>query len=287
MTEEEYLKSPIIRDFTQWISEKLSSTYNHNYSINTNGPANNAWVAYNNGPDWNCNTIYNAFQKYHWGKRYCDFNSNSAILDTLKDLGISGLEKRSSDVISAFSLLVFKWGGVQGNNDYIINYPPDTGFANLFDEISNGITHLNPSRFNDVFPNSRIKLNAGFTKIYSLLIDDFIIYDSRVARALCKMVSDFLAFRNLADNNYIDSLLAFKIPRGRSDVGGNLIINNRFSFQLFSNNNSYHQISNLRASWILKEALRISHSSLFNSIPPEQRLRALEASLFMIGYRIG
>ena len=33
-----------------------------------------------------------------------------------------------------------------------------------------------------------IIMNSGFTKIYSLYINDFIIYDSRVGAALCYLV---------------------------------------------------------------------------------------------------
>jgi hypothetical protein len=77
-----------------------------------------------------------------------------------------------------------------------------------------------------------------------------------------------------------------KIPRGRRDEGGNLIFNNRFSFQLFNDNNNYHQVSNIRASWILKEVLRVSPNSQFNQLPNDQNLRAIEAALFMIGYNI-
>jgi hypothetical protein len=286
MTKQQYLKMPIVKEFTEWLSLTLSNPYTHSYVINSNGPANNAWIAYNNSQDWNCSSIFNAYEKYHWGKKYCDFNSNSAILNTLEKIGKFGLERNNNDIISMYCLNVFEWGGVKGNDKYINNYGSNHGFVDILNEISSGINKLNPTVFNDdeTFPN--IKLNAGFTKVYSLLIKDFIIYDSRVAKALCKLISQFLALKNQLGNNNVDPLLALKIPRGRRDEGGNLIFDNRFAFQLFNDNNNYHQISNIRASWILKEVLRVSPKSQFNQLPNDQNLRALEAALFMIGYQI-
>ena len=185
-----------------------------------------------------------------------------------------------------YCLLVFDWGGVTGNNNYINNYQGNGGYVDILNEVSSGINNLNPIVFDDDFTFPNIKLNAGFTKVYSLLIKDFIIYDSRVAKALCKLISEFLALNNQLGNNNVDPLLALKIPRGRRDIGGNLIVNNRFSFQLFNDNNTYHQVSNIRASWILREVLRISPNSQFNLLPNNQGLRALESALFMIGYSI-
>ena len=284
MTKQQYLKSPIVKEFIDWLSIKLSNVYVHNYLIHH---VNTTWIANNNNSvNWNCTSIFNAYQMYNWGDKYCDFNSNSAILDTLKKVGEYGLQTNNNDIISLYCIRVFDWGGVTNNNNYVNNYQPNNGFINLLNEISCGKISLNPLVFDDnvTFPN--IKLNAGFTKVYSLLIEDFIIYDSRVAKALCKLISEFLTFRNQVENNNVDPLLAFKIPKGRSDEGGNLIINNRFAFQLFNSNNNYHQVSNIRASWILKEVLRVSPNSPFNALPINKRLRALEAALFMIGYRI-
>ena len=286
MTKQQYLKSPIVKEFIKWLSVTLSNVYVHNYQINNNGPTNNAWIAYNNGINWNCTSIYDAYQKYHWGKKYCNFNSNSAILDTLKNVGEFGLQQNNNDIIKMYCLLVFDWGGVTGNNNYINNYQGNGGYVDILNEVSSGINNLNPIVFDDDFTFPNIKLNAGFTKIYSLLIKDFIIYDSRVAKALCKLISEFLALNNQLGNNNVDPLLALKIPRGRRDIGGNLIVNNRFSFQLFNDNNTYHQVSNIRASWILREVLRISPNSQFNLLPNNQGLRALESALFMIGYSI-
>lgn len=42
-----------------------------------------------------------------------------------------------------------------------------------------------------------LKMNSGFSKIYSLLVDDFIMYDSRVAAALCLLVRRFCEAKGL------------------------------------------------------------------------------------------
>jgi len=75
---------------------------------------------------------------------------------------------------------VLHWGGVytkRGNRGWLI-----ANHANLLAVIQAVVR--DHSKGDDTSAVSRLRFNSGMTKVYSLLIDDFIIYDSRVAAAL-------------------------------------------------------------------------------------------------------
>jgi hypothetical protein len=60
---------------------------------------------------------------------------------------------------------------------------------------------------------------------------------------------------------------------------------NNFGFKSTNMRNNNHQISNMRANWILTEVLKRNPKSQFKTkLPADLRLRALESALFMIGY---
>jgi hypothetical protein len=121
------------------------------------------------------------------------------------------------------------------------------------------------------------------TKIYSLLVDDFIIYDSRVGAALGLLVVRYCQAQNLST---IPPLLRFPwapanetntvAPKNRNPSIGNLCIGQIRRAE-------EHVRWNLRASWLLREL--VGKSQQFSE--QGNSLRALEAALFMIGYDLG
>ena len=60
---------------------------------------------------------------------------------------------------------------------------------------------------------------------------------------------------------------------------------NKYLFPRIYNSNANHQISNIKANWLLKGILD-NTSSKFNVLAVDSQMRALESSLFMIGYKI-
>jgi hypothetical protein len=132
-----------------------------------------------------------------------------------------------------------------------------------------------------------MRSNAGFTKIYSLLFNDFIIYDSRVAAALGMFVLRYSRHRHLPS---IPVALEFCWMPGR---GGGLRdpSNGPWRFPKCRNGTSGHAQhidSNVRANWLLAACVNGSRFEQFVDanpyIFPVKPLRALEAALFMIGY---
>jgi hypothetical protein len=124
-----------------------------------------------------------------------------------------------------------------------------------------------------------LECNSGFSKIYSLYIDDFIIYDSRVAAALCYLIKLFCDEKGKS----IPNDLMFEIPESKpskSDPDRRIVC----GFNFITDEKNY-LLWNIKASNLLKEVLKTTKSK-FNKIPQKERLRALEAALFMIGYKV-
>lgn len=139
-----------------------------------------------------------------------------------------------------------------------------------------------------------VRSNAGFTKIYSLAFDKFIIYDSRVAAAL-----GLLVVRSLATSGKLNVLVPPSIafladnrgqPGARRDPNRNVFGISGFGL-IGAGNHFDHLKWNIRANALLTEALKGSafekHVMAAPSSFPANPLRVLEAALFMIGYDLG
>lgn len=128
-------------------------------------------------------------------------------------------------------------------------------------------------------------MNAGFTKIYSLLLEGLPIYDGRVGAALgylarlyCEDAALEATPRALrfawgiakgtkpgdARKNRNPSSGAIRLPAFRADV-------------------RQHTRCNLMAAWLLSD---LSGEGSFGELPPDRRMRAMESALFMIGFEL-
>ncbi len=188
MHRKEYLSSEEVRQFINWIEPKLDSlnSFHHVYCMKK--PV----------IQWECHSIYSAFENYIWAFKHSDPVSNIIIKgktfnDSFKSLQMLSLGLRKSiengdnEGCRKYCYSILEWGGVLSKNEQRI--------IGLGDDICR---YLNSTR--DIFTsnlvltdyyNEDIIMNSGFTKIYSLCIDDFIIYDGRVGAALGLLVRKF------------------------------------------------------------------------------------------------
>ena len=278
MTKQEYLNTPIVTEFIEWIGPKLDVSFSHNYVIQKK---NASWIQYNNNNNWNCTSIYDAFVKYYW--EGADFNATTLLLNGYELSLRSALANNNAVSLDLACYNILKWGG---QRVFTPNYPWIQNLPNLCLYFNNNTIRLNPIIFDDninlVKLNGIDRFNAGFTKIYSLCIDNFIIYDSRVGFALCILISQFLNFNGITQ---IPNELHFRIPPGSSSSRHPKWING-FNFGGTNNNISHYQISNIRSSWLFEKIIQNNPQSQFNLLPASQKMRALEAAFFMIGYSI-
>ena len=275
-----FYKDEKVIEFINWFVPKIDSGFTHQY------------INQRNKKEWQCNSIYNAYENYAWDFRVKDlegktikgssFEESSNILDKLSCRLKKSLETKDDILCKDTCLKILEWGGVlRGNKEKIEKIDEEQGLVQYLESVKMILTSEKievPESDDQV-----VYMNSGFTKIYSLYINDFVIYDSRVGAALGLLVKRFCDDRHLED---VPKNLKFAYANGRGKANRNPDpVEGRFPLLRNTERYGNHLENNLRANWLLKEIL--SHSSNFsNLLPPEKQLRALEAALFMIGYQV-
>ena len=286
-----YLSAPHVQDFIAWVSNNLcNSTFAHSYINRKSKKA------------WSCSSLCDAYHKYHWPATPTPlvrahssvtagttFATNAAILSVLQDQLNTGLSTNNLKQVTVAAVNVMTWGGVRpGNVSWLLH--PSTQKI-LLNTLQTTRTALNSGDTgHPPLTASSLRFNAGMSKIYSLICDDFIIYDSRVGAALGWMVVKFCTSHRLhavpAELNFPWSPAkgsAHALTPKQRNPSTTLL-----QFQRLKSA-THHAEWNLKASWILDAILKhpttaACTTDCFHALAPDQRLRALEAALFMIGY---
>jgi hypothetical protein len=283
MTREEYLADNEVQAFAAWLGANLdNSTFAHQYLFRKSNK------------QWSCTSLGDAFVNYQWTypaisrlniESGSSFESNARALATLRCALQEGLEHTEADLrVRDAASDVMRWGGVTPGNVQWLHKNSDglaREVARVRDAIRDGDTSAPALR------SKLLRFNAGMTKVYSLICDDFVIYDSRVAAALGWAV---LRFCKATGRATVPSLLQFPFAPAKEAL--NQITPKRrdpsqgaFQFPRLYRGR-HHAEWNLKASWALKAALACApEKSLFRAgAQSGQALRAMEASLFMFGY---
>lgn len=298
MNKSSYLDLSEVRDFIKWLSTLLNSdmseSFVHGYSIEPRGRSSLR-------KQWQCSSIYNAFEQYEWGFSFedCDtgekkkgssYSESEAALNDLHEKLIAAV--KSSDNNSCFNVcsMILKWGRVLGSenrgNEKILREMREylASYLQMVKVFFEGECELSP-RYQIKLENgvTDIVMNAGFTKIYSLLCDEFIIYDGRVGAALGCLVVHFL--NSPLGERYTDIPAGLDFYYGNAKnpkVNRNPSVGN-YQFKALSASCPVHIRNNLKANWIIS-ALNLKGSKGFSSSKAPSR--SFESALFMIGYRV-
>jgi hypothetical protein len=263
--------------FTTWMARHLKndSTLHHHYHYRKGKTA----IQFSNLAD--------AMQKYAWpiapsvreeGISADSLAANTLVLDKLQNALKAA---RTDSSMRDACIRVMQWGGVTNGNVSWLK----ANTIGLTEQIDN-VALLLKSGDDGInnFPDT-IRFNAGMTKVYSLLVDGFIIYDSRVAAALCWFIMQWMLENNVTQTP--DELkfpcMSAKESSNSSNPKSRNPSNGSHQFPQLNNHSRLHAHWNLRASWLLEAALKKAEATTeFHKM--EKPLRALEAALFMWGY---
>lgn len=269
----------VVGDFVDWLAKSLSSTalFTHEYTDRRSGIL------------WKCRGLQDACARYQWRHKGAlgvppgtDLTSNGAALNALSSALHSSINPANDMAAFSAAADVMTWGGVQAGNIRWLSI----NINNLAQTLTSTAAALTRGDLAEqILVSNDLRFNAGMTKVYSLLVNDFIIYDSRVAAALGWIVVKYCQEKQLSS---VPSELAFpwapskegphaKSPKNRNPG------RDGFSFpRLIAG--AHHAEWNLKASWILAATLARAPANGFAASSAVPALRQLEAALFMIGY---
>jgi len=288
MNREQYLNSTHVKEFILWLDSRLDlpGSFKHEYYLKKARRY------------WSCSCLFEAYTSYWWPFNMVCLLSNQRVAGTDMDISFSylnklahsfrlGVHEENSELAKKCALAMLQWGGVlHSNKDRIDAMGQDICF--YFQDVC---TRLDLSTVT-LENHHGILMNSGFTKLYFLLIDDFIMYDGRVGAALGLLVRKFCEEQGLSE---IPPAIQFSYGPGREVNSNSKKINRRnpsagiYHFPQFSHNRRRHINDNIKASWLLKE-LSLHTESRFKELPQStplnERVTALQSALFMIGYDV-
>lgn len=247
-------------------------------------------------------TLNGALEDYRWppktvrlhspGGELCvpalsEFKDNQKVLDILGQGLSASLANGSTDEdVGNWVRCILQWGGVyaysknqqSGNKGWL---ETQINNKNLIKYLINFREKLLTNERDDIgLEIDDLRSNAGLTKVYSLLLPNFIIYDSRVAATLSWLVHNS---HDLWKEPPIE--LRFSTMRAKtSKLQGKVRTADSKFFPYFApssdKNFQKHLFWNIRANWTLEAAISLVPSSNDTSI---KNVRDLEAALFAIG----
>ena len=179
-----YLKTPIVHEFINYFSGLIEGkSINHQYEIrDTKLPDGYKEDHCEKDGSLKIDNLEDAFKKYWWKSK--DYYQNKRKLDQLeKDIkGFHNKEDKDPDQCYELIKEVFKWGGVWHVNKRGVGKVENKDHLIKLEDAIKEMNSQNPDL--DVFDKERSRMNAGYTKYYSLACKDVIIYDGRVGAAL-------------------------------------------------------------------------------------------------------
>lgn len=302
LTKDEYLADKEVQLFIAWLREVVQGTRSIDFQYNAKPekkwsllsdvlPCYSWPYATNNGPkqakhDW-------TFPEDALFK--LDANSsleeNNEVLKRLQN----GLRRAFDDAkadLAPWIASIFSWGGVYtgtklgGGNKGWLQGLTETRLRAILTKTKAALL-LNDDALGPIIPD--LRFNSGLTKVYSLLLNDFIIYDSRVAAALAWLV--LLWQRSVNPNRPIQPGLAFQCMNAKeykSKVNPKppkLRNPDWCQFSYLSTDPYAHAKWNLRANWILRAVWPHDVASKDGATKTAfYSLRDIEAALFTMGY---
>lgn len=172
------------------------------------------------------------------------------------------------------------WGGVYRDNKRGGGNKPwlAANHANLHQILR--AVEMDHARGDDQSQVMNLRFNAGMTKVYALLIDDFVIYDSRVAAALGWLAVAWWTQVQRKPLAVLPADLRFGCLPANGKAAGHRnpapgVIPNLI------NAPGRHYTWNVRANWLLTSALAAAGTASQFTM-----LRETEAALFQLGQRV-
>ena len=291
MLKADFLENKNTEAFCDWLSQIIDGSTRLDFMHSSNGKDE---------------TLESAKKRYCWPHKRIDIptpngtrtlqnsnlSDNQSVLSELSNGLRNCLNKPVPDeeLLKQWIQAILVWGGVytgtrtgKGNRPWLEGLRDQQKLSDYLKHTLNTLAASNCDDAHRGLPD--LRSNAGLTKVYSLSLTDFIIYDSRVAAALAWLVS-----RWSGDNHQLPpEHLRFACMRANTNSKNKPRSPNEEIFPYFAasghiRNHYKHATWNIRANWVLRKSLDIAvERNGKKPLTAFHSLRELEAALFMMG----
>lgn len=287
MKKNEFLALSETKSFINWLSPRV----------------NNNSLDFQYSEEGSDSTISAAKNRYQWPPKACrfftparevkivaksSFCENQKILDEIKRGLQNSLKNADDQQLAAWIESTLRWGGVftarasgKGNKGWLEEKRSKGDIRDYLSECLKKLAVVNDDSIRLEIKN--LRSNAGFTKVYSLALDDFIIYDSRVAAALTWLVSSW------AEDEGCEVPEWLKFVALQARTSSNYKPSRNANKKIFSTisishirDHQRHLLWNIRANWLLNLVLHEQNKFHWGS-HAITTLREFEAGLFVMG----
>ena len=274
MKRDAYLADTEVRSFLRWARPFVTGERAVNHQWHSRLGA------------FRCGSLFEAYRAFEWPFRAqlpgesSQFHGRSrdenfALLDRLSSLLRQAVDEGNAEAFVTAAIAVVEWGGAGVRQNRI---RLEKLGASALTVVRADAARLDPARA-DLSRLAEVDyLNSGFSKIHALLIDDFPIYDSRVACAFASMVRRYC---EESGRDTVPQQLAFSIPPSQGRIVRNPSCGElRFRHMRWRDTKQYGS-SNVIAAWLLGN---LAAHGQFGELPRERSLPALQSAMFMLGY---
>ncbi len=262
MNRSQYLASPPVRDFIDWAMPLVTGEWGLTQSWSSSRPT---------PVSFSCNSLYEAYEKYEWDDLGLDdtvshLDGSKTVLRDTTSRAVPTDEDNKRFLAAAKE--VVRWGGIR----WLESSLDDLG-ADALERFKANARLLDPESADTDNMNMITLIGSGYSKIYACILNDFPIYDSRVACALTYLIWLFCRDKALDE---VPIQLRLGVPADIGDKG-----RRPRGFPNATSSPRLYAESNLKAAWLLGE---LSRHGPFDALPSERRVMAIQSALFMIGY---
>lgn len=226
-------------------------------------------------------------ERYRWGgKSFEDTQHTVSNLSSKLNLAV---DEKNEHLMLQAALSILEWGQVyRGCIDWLLTHSESRQLIEVITDSSkiiDGTLSIPTDDFTSLFDKGGVyRCNSGTTKIFSFCSNKSIIYDGRVACAIGMLVHDFLKESRIP---FIPEDLNFLMDAAQRNTSKYTNPEYSFASKTDSANALFNQaISNLKINLILQKLIQNSGASILGFTSTQDKMRAIEASMFMIGYEV-
>lgn len=277
MNKNDYLNQEIVASFVSYLAKLINGTEALAFAYRFHHRKAPEDFQQKFGLDGTAQTLEEFFVRYWWNKKYYDANAKT--LEDLQETIRIALVRPTIELSEVRLVIeqIMKWGLGPKAAAYNMAWADAQGerLPGFLLEGKKALESENPNL--EIF--QRIRMNAGYTKVFSLLCDGIVIYDGRVGAALCWLVRQFL--KTASHTGPVPEGLNFRWGSGMSPQNRNPA-GDGFTFCQLAGGKSWAK-ANVHASWVLNAA-RLKSGAKWCA--GEEGLRKVEAAFFMLGYAL-